>query len=833
MKHLLPSLFLWLLSWCIVPQGRAQSLDPTFLAPSLYQTAIITAAAQQPDGKYIVSGNIVRVNGAATAAIVRLNNDGTLDPSFATSSSTSAARLEVLPGGQVLAFSIGPFLINGRVYPNLVKLNPDGSVASGFSAGSGIAGGALRSMLLQPDGKIVLAGGFTSFNGTPTPGLVRLNPDGSIDQAFAAAIGTGINGGEAFVVAREPAGTLLVGGSFTGFNDRATGKIVRLLSTGAHDASYVPPVSSSAIYALGIDPVTGQALVQGLQSELTRLNLDGSLDTSFRTTTSSYCFTTSIYSNTRIFVDESRRVLLARSCVSGNIPPGNYYLTRFLPNGDVDPQVNGNGLLNNTVNVLLPQANGELLVGGNFTRFGTAANKSLVRLTSAFQVSAGFQSALDGYGTITKLAPQPDGKLVVAGSFREINGQAATNLARLNPDGTPDATFRLPVVDAAINTLDLQPSGRIVIGGLFTTVNGNSSPSIARLLTDGSFDGSFINQVSGTPFISVIAAQADGGLLIGSTGAGATLGGRTSYLHRLLPNGQLDGTYMQAIGSGPSSAVSTISTLPDGRHYVGGGFSRFNNTPTESVVRLLPAGGFDPSFALFVPVGGNRSITKLVPLANDALLVGGIFSSYGGVARNNLVWLNANGSVNTTLTTGLGSGAIAELAVQPNGRILVGASGGQLVGGVNQGSLFRLLADGTLDNSFVAGPELVTGTIRSIVVQPDGKFVIGGSFAQVGPQVRPAIARLTASNVLAVSSQQLAATTQAWPVPAHGTLHLSLDAAAQPRTVQLLDALGRAVLTQPVSSQQLALPLAGLPAGLYVLRVDYAEGTVTRRVVVE
>ncbi|MCB2378698.1 T9SS type A sorting domain-containing protein [Hymenobacter sp. BT635] len=835
MKQRLPFILLWLLLWGSTPQSSAQSLDAGFAAPSLFQTAIITAAAQQPDGKYIISGNIVRANGTATTAIVRLNNDGTLDPGFVSNSSTSAAKLEVLPGGQILAFSVGLLSINGQNYPNLVKLNTDGSVASGFSTGSGAAGGSVRSMVLQPDGKIVLAGGFTSFNGTPTPGLVRLNPNGSVDQAFTTAMGTGITGGEAYVVAQEPSGKLLVGGSYTSFDGKSAGKLTRLLSSGAYDPTFIPPASSvGGVTAIGIDPTTGQALVQGVFRELARLNPDGSMDASFQVVSPSYCASTSDYGNTRILVDRNRRVLLARSCVTtGTIAPGNQYLTRYLENGDLDPQLNGQGLLNSLVNVVVPQDNGGVLLGGSFTRFGTLTNTSLVRLNASLQVETAFRPILDTYGSVVKVLQQPDGKLLVAGSFREVNGQAATGLMRLNLDGTPDATFGFPAVDGPIGTIALQPNGRLVVAGSFTTVAGTSSPGLARLLANGNLDTSFTSYAAAGLSVLSVGVQPDGGLLVGAGGSGATFNGRTAFLHRLLPSGLPDAGYAQATGTGPSSAVTNIAVLPDGRHYVGGTFTRMNTTPTESVVRLLSTGALDPSFLLPTAAGTPRSITKLLPLANDELLVAGSFASYAGVARTNLVWLNANGSVNTGLNANLGGGVVSELSLQPNGRILVGTSISQLIGSANQGTLFRLNADASLDNSFAAGPALVSRGIRSILVHADGKITIGGSFSAVSGQPRTGIARLTAPNVLSVGSRQSTARTEAWPNPAHDALQLQLAAEARPRTVQLLDNLGRVVLRQPVTQARLTLPLQQLRAGLYVLRVEYADGPVTRRIVVE
>jgi hypothetical protein len=163
--------------------------------------------------------------------------------------------------------------------------------------------------------------------------------------------------------------------------------------------------------------------------------------------------------------------------------------------------------------------------------------------------------------------------------------------------------------------------------------------------------------------------------------------------------------------------------------------------------------------------------------------------------------------------------------VQPNGRVLVGGMLG------NHGTT-RLLSDGTPDASYLsaAGPDPM---VDRLLVQPDGAIVAAGSFTEVGGLPVVGFARMVDPNVLSVSPQPLVARTQAWPVPAHDQLHLRLDAEARPQRVELLDALGRVVLTQDAGQADLTLDTTPLAAGMYVLRVQYAGGPITRRVAVE
>lgn len=122
----------------------------------------------------------------------------------------------------------------------------------------------------------------------------------------------------------------------------------------------------------------------------------------------------------------------------------------------------------------------------------------------------------------------------------------------------------------------------------------------------------------------------------------------------------------------------------------------------------------------------------------------------------------------------------------------------------------------------------------ALVVEPDGKLLVGGNFARVAGQPRSGLARLLAPGTLTAAAPRAAATTRAYPVPAHDHLFLRLDAASRPEQVQLLDALGRVVRTQAVTQPELTLSTVGLPAGCYLLRVAYARsGPVARHVVID
>ena len=125
--------------------------------------------------------------------------------------------------------------------------------------------------------------------------------------------------------------------------------------------------------------------------------------------------------------------------------------------------------------------------------------------------------------------------------------------------------------------------------------------------------------------------------------------------------------------------------------------------------------------------------------------------------------------------------------------------------------------------------------VRSILVQPDGGIMVAGSFTTIGGAASPGVVRLGVINVLQVAAPAaVAARIAAWPVPAHETLHIAPDASTHPLSIELLDALGRRVCSLPATgAAEVTLNTETLPASIYLLRVNYAAGAVTRRVSVQ
>ncbi len=138
----------------------------------------------QPDGKILIGGQFTTYNGITANRIARLNTDGTLDTTFTvgTGADSSVNTITLQPDGKILIG--GAFTTyNGTTVNHVARLNADGTLDTTFVTGTG-TNGSVFTIALQPDGKILIGGWFTTYNGTTANYIARLNTDGTLDTTF-------------------------------------------------------------------------------------------------------------------------------------------------------------------------------------------------------------------------------------------------------------------------------------------------------------------------------------------------------------------------------------------------------------------------------------------------------------------------------------------------------------------------------------------------------------------------------------------------------------------------------------------------------------------------
>ena len=211
------------------------SLDAGF-APGTAFNNTVTQVAVQTDGKVICVGDFTNFNGTARARVARINADGTLDTGFTpgTGANFLVTSVAIQSDGKIL---IGGYFnsYNGTTVVALARLNSDGTLDTGYNFGGAGPDNAVAAISIQPDGKAIVGGFFTTYNGTGRNRIMRANTNGSLDTGFNP--GSGANN-TVLAFAQQSDGAILVGGDFTTFNGVTHNRHCRVSATGAIDATW-------------------------------------------------------------------------------------------------------------------------------------------------------------------------------------------------------------------------------------------------------------------------------------------------------------------------------------------------------------------------------------------------------------------------------------------------------------------------------------------------------------------------------------------------------------------------------------------------------------------
>jgi len=347
---------------------------------------------------------------------------------------------------------------------------------------------------------------------------------------------------------------------------------------------------------------------------------------------------------------------------------------------------------NGTVGSLAVQADGKILVGGLFTTLRGQTRTNIGRLNADGSLDSSFNPGAGGLSdpSVNSLAVQADGKILVGGEFTTLAGQPRNYIGRLNADGSLDSSFNpglARVFDSnlgfgGVACIAVQADGKILMGGYFPTL-----ANIGRLNADGSLDNSFNAGAGGSyPWVGSLAVQADGKILVG--GCFTTLGGQPrNYIGRLNAYGNLDSSFKPEADFN----VLSLAVQADGKILVGGQFGTLGGQTRNSIGRLNADGSLDSGFnagAAGVPYPYVPTVDSLAVQADGKILVGGYFTNLGGQTRNYIGRLNADGSPDSSFALGA-NGGVDSLAVQADGKILVGG-GFTTLGGQTRNYIGRL-----------------------------------------------------------------------------------------------------------------------------------------------
>ena len=178
-----------------------------------------------------------------------------------------------------------------------------------------------------------------------------------------------------------------------------------------------------------------------------------------------------------------------------------------------------------------------------------------------------------------------------------------------------------------------------------------------------------------------------------------------------------------------NSAVSSVAVLSDGKYLIGGSFTDAGGAPgTDFVARLKSSGLRDATFA---PPTLNNEVYSVAALSDGKYLIGGSFTNVGGDPGTDFVArLNSNGTRDTSFTPPTLNDNVRSVAGLPDGKYLIGGYFTDAGGDPGTDFVARLNSNGTRDTTFI--PPTLYNVVSSVAVLPDGKYLIGGAFTDVG-----------------------------------------------------------------------------------------------------
>jgi uncharacterized delta-60 repeat protein len=380
---------------------------------------------------------------------------------------------------------------------------------------------------------------------------------------------------------------------------------------------------------------------------------------------------------------------------------------------------------------------------------------ALARPAQPGSVDTGFAPSLDSNAVVYAVALQTNGQILLGGSFVSVGGMGITNLARLNPDGSLDASFNpARAVDKGyVDAIAIQADGKILVGGFFASSGFTAPANLCRLNTNGTVDNLFDPGLYVDSAVNSVVPLRGGGILFG--GAFANVDG---YVRRniaeLLPNGSLDTSFDACVASTAGAGATGLAVQSDDRILASGEFGFNSGAYRNGIARLSSCGVLDTNYASVPGVNpGGTAFTLALPSSGLAFL-GGNFFNYNGTNSIGIIQLDSGGNVFTGFSPVNGitlGGTNFTIALQPDGKIIIGGEF-EDYNGTTRYRIARIQANGALDPQFDPGTG-PNNTVSAIAIQPDGKIIVTGKFTSFNSLPRIGIARLYGDQAPSVLSQ--------------------------------------------------------------------------------
>ncbi|WKN42527.1 T9SS type A sorting domain-containing protein [Tunicatimonas pelagia] len=542
---------------------------------------------------------------AAIERVLRLDENGNIDSSFKEYQMKDAfLKAAVQPDNKILIYGTN-YQDN---HPIMVRLHEDGKVDEAFQFSGELRGDypSIANILAQKDGKYLVYGYFNFYSDIPVPGLVRLNKDGSFDNSF-----------------------ILPGPTANAF--RGTLRSIQQLSSGKYAA-------------LGQN-YSGE---KGSFYRIIWLNEDGSLDNTLETyelfaAFNQYHWNLEMdYHQGQLFVSggfSSVNNIAVKGTIAIN--EQGQLNTNFLPDLGGKPSVNDAVLTDD----------GSLIISGNFSEIDGVSTNSIAKLSSDGKVDEAFSSniSIGPKVRINTIALQPDGKVLVGGSFKLSNGHELSGIMRLKSNGKLDQSFSSEINNSGGGTTNIHlfEDGSMLVAGHSNYFTNTAYRNLIKLDSTGAVDYSFVPEVEDGVNISEMLVTEEGILIggdrwaeVGSTGQYTNVG----YINKLDFTGRADSTFSKeaTVGYKTTALALTIDNNILAGGMSAGGYGSHDITP---IIQMKPNGELIDRFSVGVGSYEIPFFSSIVATSDSTYILTGSYDRINRVARKGLSMFDLKGRV--------------------------------------------------------------------------------------------------------------------------------------------------------------------------------------------
>jgi hypothetical protein len=687
--------------------ARAQEVLPAPVGLANPGGSVETVVVQ-PDGKVLIGGSFAKIGGAVRHNLARLNADGSVDPSFHPDIDSTVYAIAVSP---TVAYIGGRFQhVDGVDRPGLAAV--DLATGNLLPWNPAAASPAVVYAIAVAGSTVYVGGNFPEMGGVARTALAAVDADSGATLPFDASISDGVV--SSIAVAD---GVVYAGGIFPGTVDSevrngllavdaTTGVIQPLAPLGALAWVFDLAIVDSTLYVAGnglrsgndtmvaIDLPGGTVLPWNpdINGRVTRMAIDGD---------SIYIaglFSSAGGSTHRSFAKISRIDASAASW-----------------DPDVDRDYIGRGIAVSADHAY---------IGGAFTRTQGVETGGFARVDRDTAIlSDSPQAEFDSY--VRAVAYQDDGKALVGGSFRYVDGTPHQNIARLLADGSVDPTFDSSV-DAPVTSLVVRNS-TIYVGGIFRNVGPLARNGLAAI--DVATGATMAWNPGGDASSARVYALAASDDTLYAGGSFAALGGSTAV--NLAAIDLASGMVLPSWSANVDGDVSALA-LEGNTLYVGGEFATVAGQPRT---RLAAVGAADATLLAWNP-GADATVYSLAARPGS-VYAAGRFTQIGGQPRSSLAEIDAMTGAVSAWSPILDATLTNAVALDGNA-LYVGGDFTTVDGEPRMGIARFDLASHDLAPWRVA----VDGSVSAIGLQPD-RVLIGGGFSHVGNLDRYGIAAVT------------------------------------------------------------------------------------------